>query len=408
MGIRIEFQTRDGCPMKKILFVDDEPNVLAAFQRRFRKDFAVETALGPIVGLDVLQRNPDFAVVVADMRMPEMNGVEFLVKVRELSPDTVRMMLTGNADQITAIEAINQGKIFRFLNKPCPSELLKDALESAIRQHQLITAEKELLENTLSGSIKVLTEILSLSETKGFINPQVLRERMRSLAQFMRLTPLWEYETAAMLSQIGLVTIPPAIALKSRIGHALSLQEQTLLERIPEIGSNLIAQIPRLEHVARIIQYQAKNFDGTGFPHDAIAGPEIPLASRILKVLIDLNHFELSGTRASDALEKMRSRKGCYDPDVLAVVTACYVPASSSNQPVSPPKLSINFSSLRVGHVLLSDIETKDGMMIVSAGNRISPALIHRLRNFAEVSGLKEPILIEACGRTGFASSYQQ
>src|SRR5581483_11619317 len=104
--------------MKKILFVDDEPNVLAAFQRQLRKQFSVETALGPQEGLAALQNSRDYAVVVADMRMPEMNGVEFLIKVKATAPDVVRMMLTGNADQNTAIEAINEGNIFRFLNKP--------------------------------------------------------------------------------------------------------------------------------------------------------------------------------------------------------------------------------------------------------------------------------------------------
>ncbi len=91
--------------MKKILFVDDEPNVLAAFQRQLRKQFPVETALGPKEGLAALQSWRDYAVVVADMRMPEMNGVEFLVQVRALAPDVVRMMLTGNADQATAIRS---------------------------------------------------------------------------------------------------------------------------------------------------------------------------------------------------------------------------------------------------------------------------------------------------------------
>src|SRR5713226_129196 len=100
-------------PMKKILFVDDEPNILAAYQRQLRKHFSVEIAVGPVAGLAALQNPRDFAVVVADMRMPEMNGVEFLVKVKTAAPETVRMMLTGNADQTTAIEAINEGSIFR-------------------------------------------------------------------------------------------------------------------------------------------------------------------------------------------------------------------------------------------------------------------------------------------------------
>ena len=107
--------------MKKILFVDDEPNVLAAFQRQLRRQFEVETAPSGREGLALLQKARDYAVVVADMRMPEMNGVEFLKEVKTAAPEAVRIMLTGNADQGTAIEAINQGRIFSFLHKPCPT-----------------------------------------------------------------------------------------------------------------------------------------------------------------------------------------------------------------------------------------------------------------------------------------------
>ncbi len=119
--------------MKKILFVDDEPNVLAAFQRQLHRQFKVETAPGPKEGMALLQDQHDFAVVVADMRMPEMNGVEFLAKVKLLAPEVVRLMLTGNADQGTAIEAINEGNtFFAFSNKPCATGKIGGSAGSGI------------------------------------------------------------------------------------------------------------------------------------------------------------------------------------------------------------------------------------------------------------------------------------
>ena len=154
--------------MKKILFVDDEPNVLFAIQRQLHQQFEVQTASGPIAGLEALQNGRGYAVVVADMGMPAMNGVEFLAKAREMAPDVVRVMLTGYVNQSTAVEAINQGHIFRFLNKPCSTEKLIQAVEAAVAQHNLIIAERDLLENTLGGSLKVLSEILALAEPKTF------------------------------------------------------------------------------------------------------------------------------------------------------------------------------------------------------------------------------------------------
>jgi response regulator RpfG family c-di-GMP phosphodiesterase len=382
--------------VKKILFVDDEPNVLAAFQRQLRKQFSVETAPGPNEGLAILQNDQDYAVVVADMRMPEMNGVEFLTKVKALAPEVVRLMLTGNADQGTAIEAINEGCIFRFLNKPCTSEKLAAALEAALRQHQLITAERELLENTLSGSIKVLSEILALTETKSLGHTETLRNDIRALAAYMKIGRVWQLEVAATLAHIGQVTIPPEVVLKARIGHTLVAQEHEMFARIPAVGANLLAQIPRLEEVSRIILYQNKRFNGAGFPNDGIAGHDIPLGARLLKALFDLTQVEAGGVSRGLALEQLRNRQGWYDPDILEAICGCFKLATPVTENAAKPPVPVAFPALRVGHLLVSDIETRNGTMIVAAGNRITPALIHRLRNFSSLSGIKEPIYVEA------------
>src|SRR6266481_5372243 len=127
----------------KILCVDDEANVLEAYQRNLRKRFSIDTALGGEAALALIGSQGPYAVIVADMQMPGMNGVEFLTLAREKAPDTVRIMLTGNADQKTAVEAVNKGQIFQFLNKPCPPEMLGTALANGVRQYSLITAERE-------------------------------------------------------------------------------------------------------------------------------------------------------------------------------------------------------------------------------------------------------------------------
>ena len=303
--------------MKKILFVDDEPNVLSAIQRQLHQRFQVETAAGPIAGLAALKNGRDYSVVVADMGMPKMSGVEFLAKACELAPDVVRVMLTGYLNQSTAVEAINQGSIFRFLNKPCSTEKLVQTLEAAVAQHNLIIAERDLLENTLGGSLKVLSEILALAEPKVFGQAEALRDAVRLLAASLNVTPTWDLEAAALLSQIGSVTIPPELILKSRLGHALSAGEKEVFNHIPAVGSSLLAQIPRLEGVARIILYQNKNFDGSGFPEDAVAGEAIPLGARMLKLLVDLARLESGGVARPAALEQLRARPGWYDPRLL-------------------------------------------------------------------------------------------
>jgi DNA-binding NtrC family response regulator len=128
--------------LEKILLVDDEPSVLEALQRQFHKQFHIHTALGGEKGLTMVRIQGPFAVVVSDCRMPGIGGIQFLALVRKVAPDTVRMMLTGNTDLETAMEAVNQGEIFRFLTKPCPPDTFQVALEAGIKQYRLTCSRK--------------------------------------------------------------------------------------------------------------------------------------------------------------------------------------------------------------------------------------------------------------------------
>ncbi len=168
-----------------------------------------------------------------------------------------------------------------------------------------------------------------------------------------------------------------------------------MLAQVPSVGANLLAQIPRMEEVSKIILYQDKHFDGAGLPADDVSGEKIPLGARILKALFDLAEVETGGVAREAALEQLRARPGVYDPQILDAVAACFqIEARDASQAKRPP-VSLNFTGLRVGHVLLTDLQTRDGIMIVARGNRITPALIHRLRNFSSLSGIKEPIYVE-------------
>jgi response regulator RpfG family c-di-GMP phosphodiesterase len=386
--------------MKKILFVDDEPNVLSAIQRQLHGRFEVETATGAKAGLKALEKWPEYSVVVADMGMPDMSGIDFLAQVRELAPNVVRVMLTGYVNQATAVEAINKGHIFRFLSKPCPAEKLLETLEVSVARHNLILAEHELLDNTLGGSLKVLAEILALAEPRAFGVAESLRDSVRLLARSLNVTPIWDLEAAALLAQIGFVTIPPELILKSRQNEALTEREKEIFTRIPAIGSSLLSQIPRLEGVARIILYQNKRFDGGGFPDDAVAGEAIPLGARMLKILIDLARIESGGTKRTAALAQLQARAGWYDPRLLGAVMEQSPTTRVKTITSGSSASTITFASLRVGHVLCSNLETKGGILLVTAGVRITPMLMHRLRNFSSLYGIQEPILVDESGTT--------
>lgn len=386
----------------KILLVDDDPNILAGYKRSLRKKFQIETALGGSDGLKAMASNGSWAVVVSDMRMPEMNGIEFLAKVKEKSPDTVRVMLTGNADQQTAMQAINEGNIFRFLTKPCSVENFEKVMAASLEQYRLIISEREILEKTLSGSINVLTDILSLYDQNLFGRTTKLRDMIRELAASMKIPSSWEFEIAALLSSIGYLGIPPEVMVKARNGQQTSLKEREILSQVPEVGAHLLARIPRLESVSNIVLYQDKCFDGSGFPNNSVAGTKIPLGSRILKVLSDLIELESEGGTRVKAIKQLQVRRGWYDPQVMKKVSSLFLDEEKEAMEDSEPSLFLPLKELRPGQIILSDIKAENGLLLLAAGHEISMIQLARLRNHAKLQMIQEPIEIKCKpGKTG-------
>jgi response regulator RpfG family c-di-GMP phosphodiesterase len=385
---------------RKVLFVDDDEEILALYQMNLSDRFQIDTALGAEQGMVALKEQGPYAVILADMKMPGMTGIEFLTYARQEVPNTVRLILTGNSDETTAIEAINRGYIYQFLTKPCSMDVLARALEAAINQYRLVTAERELLENTLSGSIKVLTEILSMVEPQAFGYGQKLQEYMNRLAKHLRVEHPWELEAAAMVSQIGYVTIPAEVIQKLRNGKRLEGPEKDMVARVPITGSELLANIPRLETVSQIVLYQNKHFDGSGFPVDGCLGEQIPMGARMLKVLSDLIQLEERGVPKAQALEQMRQRVGVYDARVLEAAFICFQVQVDENFRTQRQTWPVKVKDLRIGQTLISDVRTKNGMLVIGSGNRISQMLLGRLRNFARIHGIEEPLYVEERGGT--------
>ncbi len=372
----------------KILFVDDEVNVLDAFKRQLRKRFHFDTALGPEEGLLSVSKKGPYAVVVSDLKMPKMNGIEFLSKVKEMAPDTVRIMLTGHGDLNNAMEAVNEGNIFRFLTKPCPVDSLSKALTAGLEQYRLIRSEKELLENTLKGSIKVLTDLLAIANPEAFGRSSRVRELSKKVAAYMGIGDTWQIETAALLSHIGFITIPEETLYKIYKNEELTGEELQLFQMHSLISSDLIKNIPRLEGVAEIIAFQEKLFNGSGLPLDHPGGEKIPLGARILKVALDYDSLQSSGNSPSECISELNSRNGYYDPEVLKALEM------TLGLQVKYELKLVTVGQLRTGMIIGEDIRSLKGRLLVTKGQEITQALIERLKNFSRISAIKEPLKV--------------
>lgn len=384
----------------KILCVDDDANILAAYARSLRRQYNLDTALGPETGLKRLAENGPYAVVISDMSMPGMDGICFLARARQIAPDTVRMMLTGNANLQTVMDALHQGSIFRFLVKPTPPDALAQALDAALAQFQLITAERELLEKTLSGSIRVLVEMLATIDPQGFERSQGLRRDMRALAQALGEGDGWQLELTGLLSQIGLVTVPASVVRKLRLGAALREAERAMLARVPEVGHNLLVNIPRLEPVAQAIRYSAKGFDGAGAPADAVRGEDLPLGARLLRVLSDLADLEAGGLSKLGALAVMQRHPERYDPRVLAAAGATLAAREDADAlpAARRPSVSLSVRELRIGQTLSEDVLLTDGQLLLSRGHCLTAPLLERLRNSVDLGEVPESLWVERDG----------
>ncbi|MEO8341566.1 MAG: HD domain-containing phosphohydrolase [Nitrospirota bacterium] len=372
----------------RILCVDDDPNILEGYKRQLRKEFELVTAVGPEEGLRMVTEQGSFAVVVSDLQMPGMNGVEFLAKVRAHEPDTVRMLLTGNAELQAAIDAINQGQIFRFLTKPCTPEVLANALNAGLAQHHLITAERELLEHTLSGSIRVLCEILALVNPEAFGRSSRITRYVEAIAAHLHVSELWSIKTAAMLSQIGCVILPESILRKVYRGEVLTAEESQLFNQHPFVAYDLLAKIPRMQRVAEIIKLQDKYYDGYGVEGDTKQGNTIPMEARILKVALDFDALESAGKSKTEAFRDMTQRKGWYDPAVIDAMKIAFA------KEIKCEIRTAVVADLREGMILAEDVQSSQHVLLASKGQLVTSSMIRRLQNFGTTVGVREPFTV--------------
>ena len=372
----------------KILFVDDEPAVLDGYRRMLYKEFEVETAVGGELALTIIESRGPYAVVISDMRMPGMNGAQFLSHVRQSAPATVRMLLTGYSEMNTAINAVNEGNIFRFLTKPCDKDVIGKAITAGLLQYRLVTAEKELLENTLMGSIKVLTDVLSAVSPEAFGRSMRITRCVRHIVSRFSLPNPWRYETAAMLSQLGCAMLDPELLQAAYVGAELTPQQQALFDNHPNVARDLLVSIPRLEPIAWMISQQlTKQAPQDASPPSSSPTEDLVFGAKVLKLAIAFDNFKLRGLTDEDAITKLKSRQVELGPELLDTL----VDMKPDDARMELRKVST--SKLTTGMILQQEIRTKAGLLIVVKGQEVTHALLMKLENFAHSGKIDKEII---------------
>jgi response regulator RpfG family c-di-GMP phosphodiesterase len=424
-----------------LLFVDDEQNILTALRRLFRPlGYRIFIAEGGAQGLEVIAREK-VDLVISDMRMPEMNGAQFLEQVRLKSPDSIRILLTGYADIASTIDAINKGQIYRYIAKPWEDNDITLTVRHALERKHL-EREKERLEAltqrqneelkelnaSLEDKVKARTE--ELRQTMGFLeiaheklkksfltsirvfsNLMELREgamaghsrRVADLARKLALrlgmseAESQEVMVAALLHDIGKIGLPDNLLHKPF--SMLTGEERNAVAKHPVTGQTALMALEQLNGAAKLIRGHHERFDGMGFP-DSLAGLAIPLGARILAVTNDYDAVQLGlllnkRLNAQEALAFIQEGRGKrYDPQVTDAFVGMM--GGGVDEPVREKGTALHPADLRSGMVLARDLVSREGLLLLAKDYLLDDMLIEQLRGYERMDGQPLTIYVRA------------
>lgn len=297
------------------------------------------------------------------------------------------MMLTGFAYLSTTIEAVNEGNIFRLLTKPCTTDKLLSSINDGVRQYKLVNAERELLDKTLKGTIKILVDILSTVNPVAFSRVSRFQKLTPQIANLLNLGNKWEIEISSLLSQIGLVTMPSELLDKKFKGEKLDFNLEEIFNQHPKIGKSLISNIPRLENIADAIFYQFYPYKNEN--KNEISGNQLPIASRILYVLNKFDNYISTGLSYSEAYDELKKHENDFDPNVLIALDATIAGIYQNLR-----LLTMNMEDVEPGVVAAADIIDKNGLVLITKGAEITNMMKLKLLNYVKLGIVKKEIKV--------------
>lgn len=356
-----------------VLCVDDEERILDALEVTIGFHHDVALAGSGVRGLEILDQRPGCAVVVSDMRMPGMSGAEFLATVHRRHPDATRILLTGYSDLTDAVAAVNQGRIFRFLTKPCRQDELLEVVRDGIAHHRLRVSERELLEGTVNGIVELLVEVLAIAAPAAFERAAVIRQLVAHAACRLGWEPSWELELAAQLVRLGWIAVPGDVIERHLAGQPLSPAQESLLASAPAQASRLLRRIHRLDTVAELVVATAPDYDG-----------ERPAPASLLRAALDVDLAMIRGLNVEGAIRELGGR---HEPRLLHAMGGTRLERRRG-------VATVDIHALRPGMITDEDVMTVDGKVLIRSATELTPMIIHRISNFHLTVGVKEPVRV--------------
>lgn len=417
---------------RQVLLVDDEESVLRACQRALRKEpFQTVATTSPEEALQWVARET-FAAIMSDQRMPAMPGIELLEKVKAVSPDTVRLILTGYTETQAAVDAINKGSVSRFLTKPWNDEELQLALRQAVAQFDLVVENRRLqeltlrqnaelaelnqnlekkveertaevvllnqqLEKTFLASIQTLAEAAEIHSTYVGSHSKRVAAIAKAVGKEMNLEKeaLFELEVAAILHDVGTLAVPAEVL--TRPEASLTPLQREAFRRHSVRGEAIAAMVPNLGNVPKIIRHHHEHCDGSGYP-DQLTGAHIPLASKIIAVADAydraLNTKAVFNTATpQSAVQFVKGLcPSLFDAQVVQHLARCV--AEERADWSKDYEVEVRAKDLRAGLILSRDIKTASDTLLMKADTEITDRDIERIENFQETDPIVDGVFV--------------
>jgi response regulator RpfG family c-di-GMP phosphodiesterase len=409
-----------------VLCVDDEANILAALKRLLRPEgYRVLTATSAKEGFELLEAEPSIGVVISDMRMPVMNGAEFLEGVRKRWPQAARLLLTGHSDMEATIGAINRGEIQRYISKPWDDYDIvaalriafeKRALEQERDRLQQLTIKQNIelaelntslelrvkertaelahansalgeanqrLRGSLLTTLKVFSTLVELRESDFAGHSRRVAELSRSLARQMGLkgAELQDVFVAGLLHDVGKIGMSEA-TLREQSGKRGGELSGTF-KRYPIRGEQLVTPLPELRQAGRLIRSHRERIDGRGFP-DGLRSVAIPLGARIVSLAKDIDGLQIGLfghqrlTLEAARAEVARQAVTNYGQDVVDA----YLVLVGQAVPAQKLEIKVAGHEVQEGMVLSRDLTTSEGILLLSADKMLDPSMVECIRAF--------------------------
>ena len=373
-------------PKSSIMVVDDQPANLKLLEDLLtQQGHGVRSFPRGRLALEAAARNiPD--LILLDINMPEMDGFEVCkrLKADEKLADVPVLFLSALNETQDKVNAFRSGGV-DYITKPFQLEEVRARVETHLQLHRARQVERELLEKTLNGSVKALSDLAHLTSPTLTERSGALRSMVVHMAERLRLPDAWQYELAATLCLIGCITLPAEAFEHAYVREKASADEQKMYRAHPDLGFQLLSRIPRLETVAEMIRLQQT--ETSHWANNEVA----ERGSRMLKIAQELDRRVLRGVSFQSACEQLRTASAKY-PTALLDALKDYAPSR-----VHFEVKRLDAAQLLPGMILEDDVVTVDGhLTVISKGTTLTPTLVERVRNFDRTRGVRDPIQVRA------------